>query len=193
MTDILEKKQSHLAELRTDIAPFVRLKRQIDNKAARHATRVIWVGVGITQYMHQVEYTATMMLMKVYLYIYSTAYLFLQSAMVAKLTFFSRFGWDVMEPVTYFITFYTGLGGTGSLVYIHTHTYIYTHLLVLPSLPVGLLFFQLNKIEFSYPALYSALLQRKKTRLYARENFEINKFNRVSARTIQRCFDSIVR
>ena len=64
-----------------------------------------------------------------------------------------RFGWDVMEPICYFITFYVGVG--------------------------SLMFFQLNRIEFSYPALYSALVQKKRNKLYTKRGFDIDKVRRL--------------
>ncbi len=72
---------------------------------------------------------------------------------MAKLTFFSRFGWDVMEPICYFMTFYTGVG--------------------------GLLFFQYNKIEYTYPALFAFLVDSKRMKLYKKKKFDIESYTKV--------------
>jgi len=74
------------------------------------------------------------------------AYLLIQAGVVAKLTFFSRFGWDIMEPITYFITFGISL--------------------------VGLTFFTWNRLEFSYPALAALVARRKAEKLYRKHNFD---------------------
>jgi hypothetical protein len=92
--EIIKHKRQQLEWFRKELAPYLVSKQQIDLRATKFASRVIWGGF---------------------------TYLLAQSAMIAKLTFFSRFGWDVMEPICYFITFYVGVG--------------------------GLLFFQFNRIE----------------------------------------------
>src|SRR5262245_19969398 len=69
--------RERLVKLDKDIADMEATRAPLDRRAANHTRRVL-----------------TGLLL----------YLLGQAAVVAKLTFFSRFGWDVMEPVTYFLT-----------------------------------------------------------------------------------------
>ena len=77
-------------------------------------------------------------------------YLLFQAGAIFKLTFFSRFGWDVMEPITYFITFGTGL--------------------------FGYIFFTYNKLEYSYPAFAALITRRKAEKLYKSAGFDFQEY-----------------
>jgi len=129
--DVIAKKQAKLNETLTELAKMERDKRPLDAKAARHTKRVLTVGL---------------------------LYLLSQAGVIAKLTFFSRFGWDVMEPITYFITFGTAV--------------------------MGFMFFQYHKIEYSYPALAALLTRRRASKLYKRFNFDIDRYTDLQAKAI---------
>ncbi|GBG34326.1 Calcium uniporter protein, mitochondrial [Hondaea fermentalgiana] len=126
--DVIEHKQERLHDTLVELASMEREKRPLDAQAARHTKRVLTVCL---------------------------LYLLSQAAVIAKLTFFSRFGWDVMEPITYFITFGTAI--------------------------LGLVFFQYHKIEYSYPALAALLTQRRATKLYVRNGFDISRYTELQS------------
>lgn len=116
--DLISQVQFDLEETRDQIRKLELVKLPLDRAAARHTNRVMISFLG---------------------------YLFVQTAVVAKLTFFSRFGWDIMEPVTYFITFGISLA--------------------------GFCFFTWNRLEFTYPALAGLLARRRAELLYKRAGF----------------------
>jgi hypothetical protein len=120
---IIEEKLQRAGQVNAELEELEKQKQPLDARAARHAGRVM---KGIV------------------------AYLVLQAAVVAKLTFYSRFGWDVMEPVTYFITFGTSL--------------------------FGLSYFTWNKLEFSYPALAALVARRRAEKLYRKNGFDYGRF-----------------
>lgn len=126
--DVIEHKQERLHDTLVELASMEKEKRPLDSQAARHTRRVL-----------------TVCLM----------YLLSQAAVIAKLTFFSRFGWDVMEPITYFITFGTAI--------------------------MGLVFFQYHKIEYSYPALAALLTQRRANKLYERNGFDFSRYTELQS------------
>jgi len=139
--DLIIKAETDLNRLNAEIEELEKRKAPLDAAAGRYTRRVMSGLLG---------------------------YLLLQAAVVAKLTFFSRFGWDIMEPVTYFITFGISL--------------------------VGLSFFTWNRLEFSYPALAALIARRKAVRLYKKYNFDEN--NLISLRRdrdkVQRHLDAMV-
>ncbi|KAH9256456.1 hypothetical protein BASA81_005370 [Batrachochytrium salamandrivorans] len=116
--DLISQLQFDLEETRDQIRKLELIKLPLDRAASRHTNRVMISFLG---------------------------YLFAQAAVVAKLTFFSRFGWDIMEPVTYFITFGISLA--------------------------GFCFFTWNRLEFTYPALAGLLARRRAEILYNRAGF----------------------
>jgi len=120
---LIDTKLNRLGVLTAEIEAMEELKQPMDKGAAAHAGRV----------MKSIF-----------------AYLFFQVGVVIKLTFFSRFGWDVMEPITYLLTFSTSL--------------------------FGLAYFTWNKLEFSYPALAALLAKRKAEKLYAKNGFDYKKY-----------------
>mmetsp|Transcript_7906 Transcript_7906/g.12787 ORF Transcript_7906/g.12787 Transcript_7906/m.12787 type:complete len:365 (+) Transcript_7906:141-1235(+) len=129
---IIEDTKSRLRETLEELANMEIEKRPLDAKAARHTKRVMHIGL---------------------------VYLLSQAAVIAKLTFFSRFGWDVMEPITYFITFGTAV--------------------------MGFVFFQYHKIEYSYPALAAMLTQRKANRLYDSYDFNIDRYSELQSLAVR--------
>lgn len=122
--ELIAEAQQKLEETRDKIRKMELVKLPLDRAASRHTNRVM---------------SALL------------CYLFAQAAVVAKLTFFSRFGWDIMEPVTYFITFGISLG--------------------------GFTFFTWNRLEFTYPALAGLLARRKAEKLYKKWGFNEQELN----------------
>jgi calcium uniporter protein, mitochondrial len=85
--------------------------------------------------------------------IYSlAAYLVLQGAVVARLTWW-ELSWDIMEPVTYMLTF----GGS----------------------MLAVLYFTLNKTEFTYDAWRATLARKRMSKLYARNDFDEAMYHRL--------------
>jgi len=137
----IDAKLARMAELGQEIEALEQIKAPMDKKAAAHAGRV----------MKSIF-----------------AYLFLQVGVVVKLTFFSRFGWDVMEPITYLLTFSTSL--------------------------FGLAYFTWNKLEFTYPALAGQLAKRRALRLYEKNGFDYARFLHLQSERaeIKRALDMMV-
>ena len=69
---LMDAHQEELGELEAELVPVAQRKADIDHAAYIRTKRIVWGALG---------------------------YLFAQSVVVFKLTFFSRFGWDVMEPI----------------------------------------------------------------------------------------------
>jgi hypothetical protein len=120
--EVIAEKTAELSKVLTELARLELIKRPLDAKAARHTKRVLTIAL---------------------------VYLLAQAGVIAKLTFFSRFGWDVMEPITYFLTFGTAI--------------------------LGLAFFQFHKIEYSYPSLAAMVTQRKAAQVYRKHGFDIGR------------------
>ncbi|XP_046873447.1 calcium uniporter regulatory subunit MCUb, mitochondrial-like isoform X1 [Hypomesus transpacificus] len=74
--------------LTQELAPLEQVRAQLAREAESHASRVTWAGL---------------------------AFLSLQGGFLAYLTWFV-FAWDVMEPVTYFLTYATSMGFLGYYV-----------------------------------------------------------------------------
>jgi hypothetical protein len=128
--DLINIKRKQLAETQARMMEMDKIREPLDQKAARHTRRVMALLLG---------------------------YLLTQAGVVAKLTFFSRFGWDVMEPITYFITFGISL--------------------------LGLVFFTVNKLEFSYPALAALITRRKAEKLYIKHGFDAKLYRNLQKRS----------
>ncbi|XP_022540278.2 calcium uniporter protein, mitochondrial [Astyanax mexicanus] len=77
-TDLLQK----LDILKQELTPMEQLKAQLDLRAERSSSRVLWMGLAL---------------------------LSVQGGALAWLTWWV-YSWDVMEPVTYFITYSTSIG-----------------------------------------------------------------------------------
>ncbi len=130
--EVIAEKTAELSKVLTELARLELIKRPLDAKAARHTKRVLTIAL---------------------------VYLLAQAGTIAKLTFFSRFGWDVMEPITYFLTFGTAI--------------------------LGLAFFQFHKIEYSYPALAAMLTQRKAAQVYRKHGFDIRRHSDLQSLAIR--------
>ena len=76
-----------------------------------------------------------------------------QTAIIAYTTFFTRYGWDVMEPMTYLL-------GAGGWV-----------------LCLG--WFQINKLDFTYEAFHGHHQQQNYQKRAKRANFEPEKYHHV--------------
>eukprot|EP01102_Stenamoeba_stenopodia_P002465 TRINITY_DN1229_c0_g1_i1.p1 TRINITY_DN1229_c0_g1~~TRINITY_DN1229_c0_g1_i1.p1 ORF type:complete len:331 (-),score=93.90 TRINITY_DN1229_c0_g1_i1:227-1219(-) len=113
--------QTSLAELQAMKEDFERkkdLKDQLDDKAHRAANRLIYLG---------------------------GAWLFVQAAVLARMTWW-EFSWDIVEPITYFVTF------TGALI--------------------GYLYFATTKSEYTYEDLRDRLARTRREKFYERANFD---------------------
>jgi len=78
------------------------------------------------------------------------AYMVLQASILARLTWW-EFSWDIMEPITYFITVSTGI--------------------------VGWTYFAMTKNEYTYQNLRDQLANRKKIKLYKRKGFDLRRYH----------------
>jgi len=76
-------------------------------------------------------------------------YMIAQAGVLARLTWW-EFSWDIMEPVTYFITFSTGI--------------------------VGWMYFAMTKSEYTYENLRDNLAHQRRATLYARNNFDLKRY-----------------
>jgi calcium uniporter protein, mitochondrial len=79
----------------------------------------------------------------------SAAYLTVQGALVARLTWW-EFSWDIMEPITYMITFAT--------------------------VAIGAYYFAFTLNDYSYESLSHKLQRRKREKLQRRRGFDVAKF-----------------
>ncbi|CAL4089433.1 unnamed protein product, partial [Meganyctiphanes norvegica] len=73
---------AHLEELRSQLEPLEKKREQLATKADRRANILAWSGLG---------------------------YMALQFGFLARLTWW-EYSWDIMEPVTYFVTYGTAIG-----------------------------------------------------------------------------------
>ena len=105
--EVIAAKTAELKVLQARVAALLEARRPLAQGAERSARRATWGLAGA---------------------------LLTQTAVFVKLTFFSRLGWEVMEPIVYFVTLGVGVA--------------------------SLLFFQVIGVEFTYPALRRALVGR---------------------------------
>ncbi|KAM9957923.1 hypothetical protein ACTFIW_012899 [Dictyostelium discoideum] len=117
LNKLIESKKSEINSLRQKIQPLEEKKQVIDRKAHRRATAIIWTGLG---------------------------YCFAQAAILARLTWWDL-SWDIIEPVSYFLTF-------GSVL-------------------IGYTYFTMTKTEFTYEALNHRLFSKRQDKLFKRNNF----------------------
>ncbi|KAK5580281.1 hypothetical protein RB653_000297 [Dictyostelium firmibasis] len=117
LNKLIESKKSEINNLRQKIQPLEQQKQLIDRKAQRGATAIIWTGLG---------------------------YCFVQAAVLARLTWWDL-SWDIIEPVSYFLTF-------GSVL-------------------IGYTYFTMTKTEFTYEALNHRLFSKRQDKLFRRNNF----------------------
>ena len=131
--DTLTQKKRELADLQGRMAGLLKARRPLHAAALTHSHHVAW---GLA------------------------AGLLTQSAIIFKLTFFSELGWDVMEPIAYFLTFGVGLA--------------------------SLFFFQFLGVEFTYPALRRALVERYMTKVVKARGFDEAQYNLLAAAIIKK-------
>lgn len=118
LKDQLAIKQAELAQLKKEIQPLEEQRKQLERSAHRTATTYIWLGFG---------------------------YCVAQAAIVARLTWW-ELSWDVMEPVTYMLTFATVL--------------------------IGYSYFVLTGSEYTFEGLRRTIEKRKLVKLIRRRGFD---------------------
>jgi len=111
-----------LARLKEEIKPLLLQKMELDRKAVRFSNAIIYSGLG---------------------------YLVAQWLVMARLTWW-EFNWDIMEPVTYFVTFGTAV--------------------------IGYSYFTLVKREYTFVDLREALITNRQAKYYFRENFDVDTY-----------------
>ncbi|EFA81133.1 severin kinase [Heterostelium album PN500] len=126
LVQLIENKKNEIKILEDRIRPLDDIKSIIDTKSKKSAHRVIWLGLG---------------------------YLVAQAAIIGRLTWW-ELSWDIMEPVTYFVSFGTVL--------------------------IGYIYFTFTKTEYTFEALNNNLFRRKQQKLFTRQNFPINEYNRLN-------------
>jgi len=109
-------------KLKTEFESMSQLKGKIDKRAHNYAN--FWV-------------------------LAAGGYMILQAGILARLTWW-EFSWDIMEPITYFITFSTGI--------------------------VGWVYFAVTKAEYTYENLRDGIARRRREKLYKRLNFNIERY-----------------
>ena len=114
-----------------------RLKEQIEKRADKSATRILWGLAG----------GAVM-----------------QGAIIARLTWWDL-SWDIMEPVTYLLTFFSSV--------------------------IFLGYFQRYRLDFSYGTLRGSIHQRRRVRFYRRARFDGKSYEHL-CQTIQNIQDELI-
>ena len=104
------------------------IKKKIDEKAEKSVSRILWVSAGG---------------------------LIIHAVAVARLTWW-ELSWDIMEPITYLITFYTSV-----CVFIY---------------------FCVTKREYNYSSLADEMIEKRKLKLYKKLNFDIAGYNDITSR-----------
>jgi len=122
----VEMRKERLMALEKELIPLRRIKDDCDKLAAKAVNRMLWYGLG---------------------------YLCTQSFILAKMTWID-YGWDVVEPITYFVTFTTAMGG-----------YIY---------------FNFQKRDYSYEHATEVLLHKKRLKYYKQANFNFEKYQELA-------------
>ncbi|KAL6045216.1 Calcium uniporter protein [Balamuthia mandrillaris] len=121
----VQQTQKELEELEQQLQPMNEQVQELQRKAKKRAD--FWMGT-------------------------SMAWLVLQGALVARLTWW-ELSWDIMEPITYMITFTTITG--------------------------GLAYFIATKTEYTYEALRETLTRRRLEKLTRRHGFDQDRFNKL--------------
>jgi len=122
----LEVKKTELVRLQNEIAPLVATRQSLQKKAHSRATTIVWAGLG---------------------------YCVVQAVAVARLTWW-ELSWDVMEPVTYMLTFATAL--------------------------IGYSWFVATGTEYTYEGLMKSLEHRRLDKLIKKTNFPETQFQKLS-------------
>jgi hypothetical protein len=117
----MEELKDHILNLHSEIAPLLKQRIELDKKAHKALNTRIWIGLG---------------------------YLSAQTAFFAKLTWID-YGWDVVEPMTYFVTFTTAV--------------------------ISYIYFTFRKKDYSYEHAMSSWLKKRKALEYSKNNFPIDK------------------
>jgi hypothetical protein len=118
-----EEKLKELEDIKKELVPLNMFKEFYDKIAELYATRVLAL-IGI--------------------------YLAIQFSVLARMVWID-FNWDIMEPVTYFVTL-------GTLIF-------------------GFAFFTLTKSDYTYPALKERIVKRKLRALYLKNRFNWKRWN----------------
>lgn len=118
LKDQLAIKQGELEQLKKELLPMEEKRAELERKAHRTATTYLWLGFG---------------------------YCVVQAVIVARLTWW-ELSWDVMEPVTYMLTFATVL--------------------------IGYSYFVLTGSEYTFEGLRKTLEKRKLAKLIRKQNFD---------------------
>jgi len=117
-----EEEHPLVIHLRREIAPLLAQKLKLDAKSNRYANLIMYGGLG---------------------------FLVAQWCFLARLTWW-EFNWDIMEPVTYFITFGTAV--------------------------IGYAYFALQKRDYSFVDLRESILVNKMFKEYSKNNFDVDKY-----------------
>jgi hypothetical protein len=122
--DVIEEYQNNIKQLQNKLLPLQNIKNDIDFQAANFTKKVVVGALG---------------------------YLIAQGVVVFKLTFASRLGWDVMEPITYLVTFSTGIFGLG--------------------------YFSIARKDYLYETVWDQVCEKRKSHLYSLHKFDIAEYN----------------
>jgi hypothetical protein len=118
----LEKHKEELAKIEAQVAPMREKKRELDTRAKNRITTYLFMGLG---------------------------YLVAQTTILAKMTWID-FGWDVVEPITYFFTFSVAL--------------------------IGYSYFLLLRREYTYGDMLNMLTNRRRRIEYKKAGFDYQKY-----------------
>lgn len=127
----VQAKQQELDALRQELQELETTRQGLETKAYQRADN--WIRLGL-------------------------AYIVLQAGLVARLTWW-ELSWDIMEPVTYMLTFTTGIGAMA--YFTHTGT------------------------EYTYEALRRHLAEGRLKKLYRKHNFDINRYQELQRAVVQ--------
>nr|CAG4710505.1 unnamed protein product [Naegleria fowleri] len=118
----VEMRKDRLLQLEKELIPLRRVKEDCDKLAAKSVNRLLWGGF---------------------------VYLVTQASILAKMTWID-YGWDVVEPITYFVTFSTAT--------------------------LGYIYFNFLKRDYSYEHATEILLHKKRLKFYKQVNFNFEKY-----------------
>ncbi|KAL9656851.1 hypothetical protein ABK040_004385 [Willaertia magna] len=122
----VEMRRERLVEIEKALIPLRRIKDECDKKAAKGVNRMLWGGL---------------------------SYLVAQGLFLAKLTWID-YGWDVVEPITYFVTFSTAT--------------------------LGYIYFSFLKRDYSYEHATEILLHKKRVKIYKQVNFDFERYQELT-------------
>lgn len=122
---LLKERQllKRLDNLKQELSPLEKIKAQLTHRAAFHTSRVLWTGMAL---------------------------LSVQGGALAWLTWWV-YSWDVMEPVTYFITYATSIGAFS--------------------------YYVLTKQDYVYPEVKDRQFLNYFYKGASRKKFDVNKYN----------------